>query len=922
MSNAARAVRQWTERSNAPALLLADNQSMFRLLFEHSADATSLFDPQTGRLEESNEAVARLLGAPGKEALVNVSPAEASPERQPDGRLSREKAEEMTRLALANGSHRFEWLGRRYDGTELPLDIVLTAVPCRERPLLLVVARDISRQKQIEKDMLELNASLEKRVAERTAELLQANDQLKTEIGERRRQVKIQSALFQISEAVHAVDDLNSLYARIHSIVKTLMPADNFYLALTDAAAETVSFAYWANEFAEEPPEPRPALAGRTGEVLRTGKPLLAAGRPARSVAAAGETGVAEDTDMAFAVFHRPTAIWLGAPLLSQGRAFGVMAVGDYRHESAYGENEKQFLAFIADQTALAILRKRAEQELRVRSESVQKHRDVLLELAQSDKSDFNRAVQHICARAATALEVARVSYWSLVEDDSAIVCRLLHRRDLAGVDPAAEGARLAVTDCPAYFEALATQRPIIASRARQHPATRDLTDGYLNPLGISSMLDAPVWVRGKVVGVLCHEHTGPPRDWAAEEIDFVSALATMVSLALEEANRARSDLRLRESEEKFRALFEASSQGVILHDEEQMFEVNPACLRILGFQHANEVIGKHPAQMSAPIQPGCESADVLIRKHIRDCITRGCTRFDWLAQNSRGETVPIEVILTRIPWGGRPLIQAVFNDITERKRAEAELLKALARERELGQLRSSFVSMVSHEFRTPLGIIQSSAEILEDYFEQLAPEERKEHLRSIRNNTRRMAGLMEEALLIGQFEAGKIKFKAAPMDLRGFATRLVDEVQSATNRRCPIEWVPAELPAQAELDEGMLRHIFTNLLVNAVKYSDPGRPVRFEMRADGAGIVSTIRDRGIGIPAADQQWLFNAFHRGRNVGERSGTGLGLVIVKRCVDLLGGRIKVESKPGEGTTVTVRLPQLNGKTRAANELSGT
>ena len=250
--------------------------------------------------------------------------------------------------------------------------------------------------------------------------------------------------------------------------------------------------------------------------------------------------------------------------------------------------------------------------------------------------------------------------------------------------------------------------------------------------------------------------------------------------------------------------------------------------------------------------------------------------------------------------------------DITERKRAEVELLRALAREKELGQLRSNFVSVVSHEFRTPLGIIQSSAEILRDYLEQLKPAERKDHLQSIFNNTRRMAGLMEEALLLGSLDAGKLEFKPAPLELPAFVRRLTEEVMSATSRRCPIELSFGEIPVDIQADERLLQHIFTNLLTNAVKYSDPGRSVQFEIGCAEAEIVCTIRDRGIGIPEADREWLFNPFHRGRNVADRPGTGLGLVIVKRCVDLHGGIIQVLSKCGEGTMVTVRLPNERGR----------
>jgi len=169
------------------------------------------------------------------------------------------------------------------------------------------------------------------------------------------------------------------------------------------------------------------------------------------------------------------------------------------------------------------------------------------------------------------------------------------------------------------------------------------------------------------------------------------------------------------------------------------------------------------------------------------------------------------------------------------------------------------------------------------------------------------MAQIMEEVLLIGSFDAGKMEFKPAALDLRAFARRLVEEVLSATSRRCPIELSLPEMLAEIQADERLLRHIFTNVLTNAVKYSDAGRVVQFEIVCAGADIVCTIRDQGIGIPEADREWLFNAFHRGRNVGDRPGTGLGLVIVKRCVDLHGGNIKVDSKLGEGTSVTLRLP---------------
>lgn len=363
----------------------------------------------------------------------------------------------------------------------------------------------------------------------------------------------------------------------------------------------------------------------------------------------------------------------------------------------------------------------------------------------------------------------------------------------------------------------------------------------------------------------------------------------------------------MRESEEKFRALFEASSAGVMLHDEEKFLEVNPAAVRILRYNSADEIVGKHPAETSAPIQPNGERAEVLARKHIEQCIRAGATRFDWLARSPAGEEVPLDVLLTRVQWKGRQIFQAVINDISERKKAEEELIKSLAREKELGDLKSSFVSMVSHEFRTPLGIIMSSADILQDYFAEIDEVERQRHLDSIHKNTRRMAELMEEVLLLGKFEAGKMSLERRALDLRSLAQVVANDVVTATEQRCPIEVECETIPIEAVGDERLLRHIFVNLLNNAVKYSEPGQPVSFRIERDGVEAVCRVIDHGIGIAEADREWLFNAFHRGRNVGKRPGTGLGLVIVKRCVDLHSGRLDIHSALGEGTTVSVRLP---------------
>ena len=234
------------------------------------------------------------------------------------------------------------------------------------------------------------------------------------------------------------------------------------------------------------------------------------------------------------------------------------------------------------------------------------------------------------------------------------------------------------------------------------------------------------------------------------------------------------------------------------------------------------------------------------------------------------------------------------------------QLHAALAEEKELNRLKSNFISMVTHEIRTPLALILGSSEILSRYLDRLPAEKRAEHLKTIDASVQRMSGLLEDVLLFSKAEAGRMEFTPQAMDLQVFSTQLVDELHSATNRRCPIELTClASDPARA--DEKLLRHILTNLVTNAVKYSPAGVPVQFHVCRDGGDAVFQIRDRGMGIPEEDRKRLFTPFYRGKNVATIPGTGLGLVIVKHCVERHGGTIEMGGEVGGGTIVTVRLP---------------
>jgi PAS domain S-box-containing protein len=226
----------------------------------------------------------------------------------------------------------------------------------------------------------------------------------------------------------------------------------------------------------------------------------------------------------------------------------------------------------------------------------------------------------------------------------------------------------------------------------------------------------------------------------------------------------------------------------VVVHDETGFLQANAAAVRMFGASRPEELIGLHLAQTSAHLQPDGEPSVAAAQRYVARALAGNTMRFEWLARRLDGAEFSIEVTLTALPLGGRTVIQAVMHDLTERKRAESELQIALDKERELRQLKSEFVSLVSHEFRTPLEVIMSSADNLARYHDRLAPEQRGELLRTINKSVRRMSGMMEEVLVLGRLEGERMTFRPEPLDLAAFCRRVSDELASATGGRCPIE--------------------------------------------------------------------------------------------------------------------------------------
>jgi two-component system sensor histidine kinase/response regulator len=255
-------------------------------------------------------------------------------------------------------------------------------------------------------------------------------------------------------------------------------------------------------------------------------------------------------------------------------------------------------------------------------------------------------------------------------------------------------------------------------------------------------------------------------------------------------------------------------------------------------------------------------------------------------------------------------------NEDLEHRVAErtAELKQALKKEKELNQLKSRFITIASHEFRTPLAIIASSSGILQKFSDRLNEERKQEHLQTIQHTIKHITQILDDVLMINRAEADKIELHLEAADIVDFCYHLQSAIAESNNQHTinfsvdlGQETITNSLIIQ--FDKKLLQQIITNLLNNAIKYSPNHNLVNFSLTKADDKIIFKISDHGIGIPEADQDNLFASFHRGSNVGNIAGTGLGLSIVKKCVDLHQGEINIDSQIGKGTTVTITIPYL-------------
>jgi signal transduction histidine kinase len=263
------------------------------------------------------------------------------------------------------------------------------------------------------------------------------------------------------------------------------------------------------------------------------------------------------------------------------------------------------------------------------------------------------------------------------------------------------------------------------------------------------------------------------------------------------------------------------------------------------------------------------------------------------------------------IEYSGQQYVQGIFRDVSERKKAELEIQNALMKERELNELKTQFIDVASHEFRTPLTVILGNTEFIIKYYQKLSEEKRFDNLNKVLKSALRLKDMIEDVLVLSRLTSNKINIELQLLNIEKFCHEIIEDVLSDSENKSQIMLSLVDkfgLGKEIYGDSKILYHILSNLLNNAVKYSEKDSPIECLVELSPSEIIFKIRDRGIGIPQKDLVNICESFHRASNVENIPGTGLGLNIVKRYIELHRGTIEIESEVNVGSTFTVRLPR--------------
>ena len=454
----------------------------------------------------------------------------------------------------------------------------------------------------------------------------------------------------------------------------------------------------------------------------------------------------------------------------------------------------------------------------------------------------------------------------------------------------------LRTRDFPWLFAQLREDPPLHVPDVCDLPPAAAFTQAILEEQDIQSLVIVPFAHDDDLIGFVGFDAVHRRRAWPDDTIMLLQVLADTVGNALA---RQRTEQALRAREATYRTVVHNVRDIVFQLDLDGRWTfLNSAWQTVTGYAPENSLGAPCAQHLDGDDLPDVHAIDIgtdwecrcEVQLHTRSGDVRWMACF---AQSIAGDD--------GTPSG----IVGTLHDITERKRMEQQTREALERERELHQLQARVVSMISHEFRTPLSTLRSSAEMLARYIDQWPSSKRDKYLARIQTHVERMSRLLGDVITTSKLEAQHSAPEWTGCSLRRFFQDVVDEVRSGV---APNQPVALEFDAPTDdvpVDEDLLYHIFSNLLSNALKYSH--ETVRITVCVTDATVHLSVRDRGVGIPPEDQSHLMQPFYRGTNVGATDGSGLGMTIVQRAVDAYGGTVSFESVHGRGTRFEVSLP---------------
>ncbi|MCM0590303.2 MAG: PAS domain S-box protein [Gloeotrichia echinulata DVL01] len=561
--------------------------------------------------------------------------------------------------------------------------------------------------------------------------------------------------------------------------------------------------------------------------------------------------------------------------------------------------------------------RKQAQDALQMRENARRKQSQTLVQLARSktfQHGNLNAAFREITEAAARTLLVQRVGIWLYNEDHTKIECIDLYNEQ---TKEHTCGISLLKANYPAYFQALEEERSIAAHDAIQDKRTQELSQSYLSMLGITSLLDAPIWLGGRLVGVVSHEHFGEIRQWTLEEENFAGSIADFVTLAMEASERNAAQEALRQSEAQFRAIFERSSIGIGLIDmKAQIVDANPVLCQMLGYTR-QELYGQRFTDYISQKRGDLELYRQMISTSLSDSerlVERHRIEMERLFLQKDGGLVWTQLSVSIIPdSNGTPeFFLAMIEDISDRKETELKLRASQADAEAGSRAKSEFLATMSHELRTPLNAIMGLSQLLQQEMVGSLNDKQKEYLSCVYSSGEHLLALINDILDLSKVEAGKEELSLLPISVSELCNSVISTVSDqAADKGLRLT---SEIDPLADIfiaDERRIKQMLLNLLTNGIKFTPAGQ-VCLEVKKIGSGITFTVADTGIGIDSNHIQFLFEPFKQldSRLNRQYEGTGLGLALTRKLARLHGGDVTVESTLGEGSRFTLFLPDLS------------